>query len=199
MFRPVNLLASASADQPLFVDFVNTQHAYEGVTYESIGTGDELSEWLAEHDLPALYPASRLPALLELRDCGRRIAEALAAGKAPSMADSASLNRALGEAKGRVALVTDKHGSSHLAFESDDANGDVVTFRIALSLARFLESGERHRLKLCDNPGCDFVFLDTSRNNTRRWCFMRYCGNRTKVREFRRRQLDRNASDAGGG
>jgi len=71
-----------------------------------------------------------------------------------------------------------------------------VTFQVALSVARFLEQGERHRLKLCGNPDCDFVFLDTSRNNTRRWCFMRYCGNRMKVREFRRRQQTRDASAA---
>jgi predicted RNA-binding Zn ribbon-like protein len=196
MLKPVNLLASASADQPLFVDFVNTRHAYEGVTYESIGTEGELSEWLAEHDLPAPYPAGRVPALLELRECGRRIAEALAAGKAISGADSTSLNRALGEAMGRIVLITAETGSSHLAFESDDANGDPVTFRVALSIARFLEHGEHHRLKVCDNPGCDFLFLDTSRNNTRRWCFMRYCGNRMKAREFRRRQQNRTASAA---
>ena len=67
----------------------------------------------------------------------------------------------------------------------DDAS--VVTFQIALSLARFLASGERHSLKLCANPGCGFAFLDTSTNRTRRWCDMRYCGNRRKVRAFRRR------------
>ena len=195
MTKMVTSLVPASVDQPLFVDFVNTRHAYDGVTYESIGTDGELSEWLGEHDLPAPYTASRLPALLELRECARRIAEAIAAGEAISSADSESLNRALGEAGGRIVLMTDDTGRSHVAFESEDAD-DAATFQIALSLARFLESGERHRLKLCDNPGCDFVFLDTSRNNTRRWCFMRYCGNRTKVREFRRRQQDRSKSVA---
>ena len=198
MTKMVTWLGPAGVDQPLFVDFVNTRHAYDGVTYESIGTDGELSEWLAEHGLPAPYPSSRLPTLLDLRECARRIAEAVAGGEAISSADSESLNRALGEAMGRIVLITDETGRSHVAFEADQADGDAATFRIALSLARFLESGERHRLKLCDNPGCDFVFLDTSRNNTRRWCFMRYCGNRTKVREFRRRQQDRNASAADG-
>jgi hypothetical protein len=54
--------------------------------------------------------------------------------------------------------------------------------RVALSLATFLESGDRRRLKLCANPGCGFAFVDTSTNATRRWCDMRYCGNRLKAR-----------------
>jgi predicted RNA-binding Zn ribbon-like protein len=72
-------------------------------------------------------------------------------------------------------------------------------FRIALSLAMFLEAGDRHRLKLCANPGCGFAFLDTSTNNTRRWCFMRYCGNRVKARTFRQRRkagIGHNQSDS---
>jgi predicted RNA-binding Zn ribbon-like protein len=67
----------------------------------------------------------------------------------------------------------------------------VFGFQIALSLAVFLRSSQRQRLKLCANPGCGFAFVDTSMNATRRWCFMRYCGNRHKVRAFRSRQAAR--------
>src|SRR5829696_5009108 len=105
MLQPVNLDASASADQLLFVDFINTSHAYDGVTYESIGTEEERSEWLAEHDLPVPYPANRLPVLLELRDWVRRIAEVIAAGAPVPQADMDALNRALSEPAGRVVLI----------------------------------------------------------------------------------------------
>ena len=68
------------------------------------------------------------------------------------------------------------------------ATSPSSAFQVALSLAVFLRSARRRRLKLCANPGCGFVFVDTSINATRRWCYMRYCGDRLKVRAFRRRQ-----------
>jgi len=49
----------------------------------------------------------------------------------------------------------------------------VFSFRVALSVASFLRSPQRQRLKLCANPGCGFAFVDTSINATRRWRFMR--------------------------
>jgi predicted RNA-binding Zn ribbon-like protein len=73
-----------------------------------------------------------------------------------------------------------------IQLEGDDDR--LPALRIALSFANFLESGERHRLELCANPGCGFAFVDTSTNGTRRWCFMRYCGNRMKLRAYRQRQ-----------
>jgi predicted RNA-binding Zn ribbon-like protein len=47
------------------------------------------------------------------------------------------------------------------------------------------------RLKQCpgDNGACGWLFLDTSRNGTRRWCDMRTCGNRAKVRAYLGRRI----------
>jgi predicted RNA-binding Zn ribbon-like protein len=41
------------------------------------------------------------------------------------------------------------------------------------------------RLRSCDNPECRWLFLDTSKNQTRRWCDMKLCGNRMKARRFK--------------
>jgi len=32
---------------------------------------------------------------------------------------------------------------------------------------------------------CRWLFLDTSKNHTRRWCDMKVCGNRIKARRFK--------------
>ena len=45
------------------------------------------------------------------------------------------------------------------------------------------------RLKACAAPDCRYAYLDTSRNRSRRWCEMAYCGNRAKNRAWRDRQL----------
>jgi predicted RNA-binding Zn ribbon-like protein len=41
------------------------------------------------------------------------------------------------------------------------------------------------KVKLCAAEGCGWVFLDTSKNNSRRWCSMKLCGNRKKSERFR--------------
>jgi hypothetical protein len=46
------------------------------------------------------------------------------------------------------------------------------------------------RLKACPGPDCGWVFIDGSRNASRRWCQMSECGNRAKAGAFRARQRD---------
>jgi hypothetical protein len=45
-----------------------------------------------------------------------------------------------------------------------------------------------HRLKACVGPGCGLVFVDRSRNGSRRWCQMSDCGNRAKGARLRARK-----------
>ena len=35
---------------------------------------------------------------------------------------------------------------------------------------------------MCASDSCDWLFLDISRNQMRRWCDMKTCGNRDKAR-----------------
>jgi len=193
MDRLVTLTEAAGAAQPLFVDFVNTLHWYEGAPVELLGDEAALAGWLAEHALPAA-PGGTLPALRALRGHARAVTEALATGRPPAAADLEAIEQALARPSGRLVLTHDAE-PPRLAFALGD-DGHAAAFRIALSLARFLESGDRRRLKLCANPGCGFAFLDTSTNGTRRWCFMRYCGNRLKARAFRRRRATRRGAPA---
>jgi predicted RNA-binding Zn ribbon-like protein len=43
------------------------------------------------------------------------------------------------------------------------------------------------RLKVCDNDQCRWLFIDQSKNRSRQWCESASCGNRQRVRRFRRR------------
>ena len=53
---------------------------------------------------------------------------------------------------------------------------------IALELVSFLGSRRVEHVRLCANPRCGWMFIDTSRNHSRRWCEMATCGNRSKAR-----------------
>ena len=46
---------------------------------------------------------------------------------------------------------------------------------------------QSHRLKRCENPRCGWLYLDRSRNRSRRWCEMATCGNRAKAYRYKQR------------
>jgi predicted RNA-binding Zn ribbon-like protein len=173
--------------QPLFVMFVNTLHWYEGEPIELIGNDAEFNAWLVERALHSPDVTGSLPAVHRLREHLRAITESLALHRTPAPPDMEALKLALGAAPGHLALIGADTPVPQLAFATEASDAQLFNLRVALSLATFLESGDRRRLKLCANPGCGFAFLDTSTNATRRWCDMRYCGNRLKARAFRSR------------
>jgi predicted RNA-binding Zn ribbon-like protein len=48
-----------------------------------------------------------------------------------------------------------------------------------------LLSGSLDRLSICEGENCGWLYLDLSKNRSRRWCNMKGCGNRAKLRRFR--------------
>jgi predicted RNA-binding Zn ribbon-like protein len=182
------LLDVRAADgQPLFIELVNTLHWHEGAPIELIGTDADFSAWLIEHGLPAQRVTASLLTVHRLRGHLRAITERLPSGGPHAEPDMAALRTALAAPSGHLTLICTETPQPHLAFGREVSNAVLCTFQVALSLATFLESDNLRRLKVCPNPGCGFAFVDTSANATRRWCGMRYCGNRLKVRAFRSR------------
>lgn len=58
---------------------------------------------------------------------------------------------------------------------------------IALSVFQLLSSDKLAKSRACLNPECRWLFLDTSKNQSRRWCDMKLCGNRMKARRYKAR------------
>jgi predicted RNA-binding Zn ribbon-like protein len=72
---------------------------------------------------------------------------------------------------------------------------DVMLWPIARSAVDLLLSGRHARVRVCEAASqetCTWLFVDESKNHSRRWCSMRDCGNRAKVR----RHYERNKRDA---
>ena len=57
---------------------------------------------------------------------------------------------------------------------------------IAVAAVDLLRSDRLARVKQCDN--CDWLFVDRSRNGSRRWCSMDECGVHVKMRRYRARR-----------
>ena len=54
---------------------------------------------------------------------------------------------------------------------------------------------ETGRLRRCEAPGCDAVFVDLSKNRSRRYCDTGNCGNRQHVAAYRERRAARAGRD----
>jgi predicted RNA-binding Zn ribbon-like protein len=65
---------------------------------------------------------------------------------------------------------------------------DRVLWPVVHDAAGLLTSQELKRVKKCADERCGWLFFDTSRNHSRRWCSMESCGNRAKARRHYERQ-----------
>lgn len=125
--------------------------------------------------------------LWELRVFLRRAAERIASGKRLTTADLEFINRSYGIPLRRH--LRERHDGSYVGeLLSVRGDWDWQKAEILGSLAQMLTDGQQHRLKICPNPGCCWVFLDRTHANTRKWCSDLTCGNRDKVRRLRDRQ-----------
>jgi CGNR zinc finger/Putative stress-induced transcription regulator len=65
---------------------------------------------------------------------------------------------------------------------------DRIAAHLAMGLAELVVAGEGQRVRCCASPACREVFVDLSRNRSRRYCDSRTCGNRLHVAAYRARR-----------
>ena len=71
-------------------------------------------------------------------------------------------------------------------FEWDGDDLDRVLWPLSIAAVDLLRFGPLDRLKMC--AVCRWLFLDASRNHSRRWCSMNECGGRLKMKRYRARR-----------
>jgi len=57
-----------------------------------------------------------------------------------------------------------------------------IVWPIAQSAAELLTAERLKKVRICEASSCAWLFLDESRNHSRRWCDMKVCGNREKAK-----------------
>jgi predicted RNA-binding Zn ribbon-like protein len=73
-----------------------------------------------------------------------------------------------------------------------------IAAQAGFALADLVRLRETGRLRRCEAPDCDAVFVDLSKNRSRRYCDTGNCGNRQHVAAYRERRAGRPAREAGG-
>jgi len=125
-----------------------------------------------------------------LREAIYRVASGLAGGRRPRPVDLARLDRELHDALRNLHLTPRRSGAA-LTWSGRPGQLARPLWIAARSAAAVFTSADVGRLKTCPASNCGWVFLDTTKNGTRRWCDMRVCGNRAKARTFSARQSAR--------
>jgi len=96
------------------------------------------------------------------------------------------LNETLSQALSRLQLLIDK--KKEFVLNWDYQGLELVMWPVIWSAAQLLTSPQLARVGRCANPACGWMFFDTSKNRSRRWCSMKYCGNVAKARRHYRKQ-----------
>jgi len=173
----------APGELELVRGFVNTIDVEAGT--EKLTSPELLRDWLVERDLLARkqpVSAADLRKAIELREALRSL---LAHNNGDPLEPPAleALNRAAARAK-----LAPRFGAGATPELTPEAAGtDAALGRIVAIVYRSMADASWERLKVCRAHTCAWAFYDWSKNHSGAWCTMTICGNRAKVRSYRRR------------
>jgi predicted RNA-binding Zn ribbon-like protein len=150
-------------------------------------TNGEAKSLLREAARRPREAAEVLEQAIALRETIYRIFRAVIRGRSPDKADLAALNAALSRALTQSQVIRQGEGFVwDWSYDEDDM--DRLLWPVTRSAAELLTSDEFSRARECGGDECTWLFMDTSKNRTRRWCDMKGCGNRAKSRRHYERK-----------
>lgn len=187
----------------LCLDFANTVQARPvSERVDLLNSYEDLLSWarqatiLTPGEAAALGAAARRRprAAAEALSQARALREALyglfsarAAGLPAMGADLHTVNQAIGRAMGSAGLTPSTQGFEW-SWPAAPHGLDRVAWWVARSAAFLLTSRDLADVRECAGFDCGWLFLDGTKNRSRRWCNMATCGNRAKGRRHYERQ-----------
>lgn len=134
--------------------------------------------------------AQALQSAHELREATAAVLYGSLDGKDPRQQDVSVLEKYfLDAARHRELVKSPLSGRVGLtwAWGRYESEPDLPVWVLAETVSDILLSPDMARVRTCAAGTCRWLFLDTSKNHTRRWCNMKVCGNRMKARRFQAR------------
>jgi len=192
----------------LCLDFANTLEDRPDVhPQELLNSYNDLVSWgkqahvLTEQEAQRLlekavrYPAEAsvvLEQAIEIREAIFRIFKAVAEDALPEDEYLVTLSAVVADAQSHARLVPKANGFRwDWTGKADDL--DYLFWPVVRSAADFLTSDDLDTVRVCASDSCNWLFIDTSKNHSRRWCNMKSCGNREKARRFYTRKKSSSA------
>jgi predicted RNA-binding Zn ribbon-like protein len=185
----------------LALDFANTLTWRGSAPAESLHTVGDVVAWLSANkavqtaaidnlikwfDAHPAHVATFLRDAIEIREAIYRLLHSVAASSVPATDDLRCLNNAL-RASAPRALLERADGAYGWRIEAKPTAPGILA-PVLWSTADVLVGPDSARVRECANHRCLWLFLDDSKNGSRRWCSMQMCGNRAKAQRHYQRQ-----------
>jgi predicted RNA-binding Zn ribbon-like protein len=124
----------------------------------------------------------QLARAIRLREAIYRIFSAISGGRQTKEADLQIINQEVLQACKQLFIA---QSGNRYAWQwvNGTALHDRILGTVARSAVDLLTSNDLERVGECQGDGCGWLFIDNSKNHTRRWCSMNDCGNRAKARK----------------
>lgn len=197
---------SRKVNPQLCVDFVNTvDWRTEPERFEEkLSSFAELVRWAQKHEILSEAAAGKalrrghdhprvagqiLDRAIRLRDAIYRILSAQAAEREARRPDLDLVSAEAASFAERIQLRP-LDGGLRWEWNGKDDALDRVLWPLVMSATGLLTSDALDRIRECEGPGCGWIILDLTKNRSRRWCEMKTCGNRAKVRRFYERHKE---------
>jgi predicted RNA-binding Zn ribbon-like protein len=191
-----------SVDAARVLAFVNTLSGRPTeLPVERLVSYDALVEWAREQQLVSAAAAERLIAesrrhphqayavlarAREFREALNALAEAMEKKRQPAATVLDTISHYLAGAYANGRLVP-HDGTLQWVASADDAL-ERILWEIGRATGRLVLSPRLSNIRACAASDCGWWFVDDTKNHSRRWCDMKLCGNRDKVRRFREKQ-----------
>jgi|SRR5438034_7659279 len=192
----------------LCLDFANTLDNRTDVhPQELLNSYNDLVLWSQQADVlteqeaqQILEKAARSPSeasrvlqrAVAIREAIFRIFKRVAEDESPEDEDLVALSTAVADAQHHAQIVPKAAGFKWV-WTGKAGDLDCMLWTVVQSAADFLTSDELDTVRVCASDSCNWLFIDTSKNHSRRWCNMKSCGNREKARRFYTRKKSSSA------
>lgn len=145
-----------------------------------------------ETQTPAPEERSFVHLATRLRDALIDVASALAAQREPDPAAITELQARYVEAIGHARGTAGPDPGNALTWSwAHRPPAEHALWKLTDTAVELFRHGTFERLKACDD--CRYLYLDASKNNSRRWCSMEGCGKTAKMRRYVERRAARRA------
>ncbi len=166
-------------------EMINTGRAAAGDGLRTVADVQAFGDRYAFHGIPA--GPGDVPRMRAHRARLDAIAAACESGDDDAAIEM--LNALLAETGAIPQIVAHDGRGPHIHVSRPAAPlADRVAAHLAMGLAEIVVAGESGRVRSCASPSCQDVFVDLSRNRSRRYCDSRTCGNRLHVAAYRARR-----------
>jgi predicted RNA-binding Zn ribbon-like protein len=164
--------------------FTSYAKLVEWCIHAEVLTGQQAKSLLIKSKEKPSEAGDVLKQAIEMREVMYQIFKDISKETSPHPRDLERFNEYVSRFYQSMQVILEKDHYT-LKFKNTGKTLDTMLPPILQSAVDILVSkNDLERIKQCEGDPCGWLFFDTSRNRSRRWCSMADCGNRAKARRF---------------